>query len=348
MHKETGDIDITESGLDRRKFIGGVAAALPAGMLLSGIGAPSAMARELASAASAGPLSKPLTIAFPQTGGTTLEFFTVVFNGARAAAKDLGVKLNITQTGTFDVNQQGKMVTAAIASKPDGIITGNWNASAMKAPITTAVKQGIPVVIYNSNDPAGPAVDGALTFVGQDDVVAGHQAGAQFKAAGVKKALIANSDPSASNLRTRIKAFKEGFGGPTVLVNAGISNQTASEAAIKAAIQANPGCNGVFATGGPAGEPAIAAVTALNKLGKLKMATYDITPKILSTINAGHMLFAIDQQPFIQGYYPVVILALYKRLGITPVAGESLLTGPAFVTKQNAAKVIKLSAQGLR
>src|SRR5262249_24932925 len=157
------------------------------------------------------------TFAYPQSGGTSIEFFTPIFNGAKQAAKDLGVKVDITSTATFDSVAQGRMVEAALAGKPDGIITGAWDPNAMNGPITTAVQQGIPVVIITASPP-GPAPFGALTYVGQDETLAGQQGGQRFRQLGVTKALIANHDPSQINITDRQNGFRQGFGGPTKVV----------------------------------------------------------------------------------------------------------------------------------
>ncbi len=99
---------------------------------------------------------------------------------------------------------------------------------------------------------------------------------------------------------------------------------------------------------GPTGSvPSLKALQDLNKTGQIKLATFDLNSDVLNAIKAGQMLFAIDQQQYIQGYLPIVLLTLY-RTNLNTVANDVIMTGPGFVTKDNVDKVIQLTAQGTR
>ncbi|HEV7664724.1 MAG TPA: LacI family transcriptional regulator, partial [Chloroflexota bacterium] len=93
--------------------------------------------------------------------------------------------------------------------------------------------------------------------------------------------------------------------------------------------------------------PALAALTSMGKLGQIKLATFDLSPDVLSAVAAGNMLFAIDQQQYEQGYLPIVLLKLYKS-NLNTIANPVLMTGPGFVTKDTAQRVIDLSKAGTR
>ena len=93
--------------------------------------------------------------------------------------------------------------------------------------------------------------------------------------------------------------------------------------------------------------PALAALTGMGNLGTIKLATFDLSPDVLTAISQGNMLFAIDQQQYEQGYLPIVLLKLYKS-NLNTIANPVLMTGPGFVTKDNALRVIDLSKQGTR
>src|SRR2546430_11510773 len=97
-------------------------------------------------------------------------------------------------------------------------------------------------------------------------------------------------------------------------------------------------------TGAP---PAIAALQAVGKLGQIKLATFDLSSQVLQAIKNGQMLFAIDQQQYLQGYLPIVLLTLY-RTNLNTVTNDVIMTGPGLVTKDNVAKVIQLTGQGTR
>ena len=83
-----------------------------------------------------------------------------------------------------------------------------------------------------------------------------------------------------------------------------------------------------------------------DRTAKIKVATFDISGPVLESIRDGKMAFAIDQQQYLQGYLPVVLLLNYIRYGVMP--GANVLTGPGFVTKDNAAKVIAWAKAGYR
>ncbi len=93
----------------------------------------------------------------------------------------------------------------------------------------------------------------------------------------------------------------------------------------------------------------MAAVEAVNTAAsKAKLATFDLSGDVVKAIEDGKILFAVDQQQYLQGYLPVVFLALYNRNANTVGGGQPVLTGPGFVTKDNAAKVQALAEAGTR
>ena len=83
------------------------------------------------------------------------------------------------------------------------------------------------------------------------------------------------------------------------------------------------------------------------QLGKIKLATFDLSPEVLDAVEKGDMLFAIDQQQYLQGYLPIVMLTLYKE-NLNTIANPILMTGPGFVTKDNAARIKDLAKAGTR
>ena len=94
--------------------------------------------------------------------------------------------------------------------------------------------------------------------------------------------------------------------------------------------------------------PTLKALQDGGKLGKVRMATFDLSADVLTAIDQGNMLFAIDQQQYLQGYLPVLFLTLYKLLLLMPGGGQPVLTGPALVLKDTAAKIIDLTKRGVR
>jgi simple sugar transport system substrate-binding protein len=80
---------------------------------------------------------------------------------------------------------------------------------------------------------------------------------------------------------------------------------------------------------------------------QVTFATFDLSPSVLEAVRDGNMLFATDQQQYLQGYLPVVLLTNYIQYGVAPVNTE-IPTGPAFITKDNAEQVINLAEEGVR
>ena len=115
---------------------------------------------------------------------------------------------------------------------------------------------------------------------------------------------------------------------------------------MKASLSANPDINGVLTLGPSAAEPTMAALEEAEMLDKVKFGTFDLSPGVLQAIDEGKMLFAIDQQQFLQGYLPIQLLRLHKLYGLMPAG--TVMTGPGFVTQENAAQVIDLAAKGIR
>jgi simple sugar transport system substrate-binding protein len=122
---------------------------------------------------------------------------------------------------------------------------------------------------------------------------------------------------------------------------------TAARDAISGFLQKNPDIDAVLALGPTGAEPALQALEQVGKLGKVKFATFDLSPAVLQAIDKKQMDFAIDQQQYLQGYLPVVFLANYAKYGLMP-ANDAVLTGPGFVTSETAKQVIDLTKKGIR
>jgi simple sugar transport system substrate-binding protein len=272
-------------------------------------------------------------------------FWSVVKNGVDKAAKDLGVTVEYNAPDTYNMPQMAQLIDAAVASKPDGLVVSIPDAEALGDSIKNAVASGIPVVSINSGSDVREAL-GVAVHVGQTEYEAGLGAGKKMKEAGVTKAICVNQEVGNVALDLRCKGFTDGLEGAKVSVLAVSMDPTEIGNAIKANLSANPDTNGVLTLGPSAAEPTMAALEDSQMLDKVKFATFDLSPGVLQAIADGKMMFAIDQQQFLQGYLPIQLLKLYKLYGLMPAG--TVMTGPGFVTKDNAARVIELSKQGIR
>jgi simple sugar transport system substrate-binding protein len=272
-------------------------------------------------------------------------FWSVVKNGVTAGAKDVGVQVDYRAPETFDMVAMSQLIDAAVNQKPDGLIVSIPDASALGPSIKKAVAAGVPVISINSGSDVSKEL-GALLHVGQDEYNAGKAAGEKLKEMGGKVGLCVNQEVGNVALDLRCKGFADGFGGKVTVLP--VSNDpTEVRAKVKAALSANADVDTIMALGAStAGEPALDAVKDVGKLGKVNVATFDLSAGFLKAVAAGDAAFAIDQQQFLQGYLPVVFLANNAKYGLIP--GGNVPSGPNLITKDKAAQVVDLSAQGIR
>src|SRR5829696_9006864 len=266
-------------------------------------------------------------------------FWSVVQNGVNQAAEDMGVQVEYQAPDTFDMVEMSQLIDAAVASDPDGLVVS----------IKDAVAAGIPVISMNSGSDVA-AEFGLLTHVGQTEYEAGVGAGQRMGEAGVTKAICINQEVGNVALDERCRGFTDGLaesGGTAEVVQTDLNNPTESQSRIEAALSADPDINGMLSLGPTAAEPALEALRSTDQLGTIQLATFDLSPDVLEAIAAGDMLFAIDQQQYMQGYLPIVLLTLYAT-NLNTIANPVLMTGPGFVTQENAEPIIELSAAGTR
>ena len=272
-------------------------------------------------------------------------FWSVVKKGAEAAAKAEGVKL-VWSPSNNDPQKQAQLIDAAVSQKVDGLAVSVPNASAIKDSLAKARAAGIPIITLNSGVDDYKAL-GAITHVGQSEGIAGQAAGAKLKAAGVKKVLCIIHEQNNIGLQQRCDGVKKGFGGEvTNLQVKGTEDIATTQTEVKSKLQADKSYDGVIALNP---DIATAVKTAIKDAGSnAKLATFDLSPSLLKDIAAGSVLFAVDQQQYLQGYLPVVFLKLFKDNANTVGGGQPVLTGPGFVEKANANTVAKLSEAGTR
>ena len=282
-------------------------------------------------------------------------FYGPIIKGFDQAGKDLSVDTvfrgDQKTAGIGSAPEMKRMLENAITLQPDGLVIADFFPDALNDTIRTAVKSGIPVVL--SNGGFGEASNtGAIAFVGSDDRQLGLVAGQLLHKAGAKKALIVVTPPGIPIVDLRLQGFSAGVL-PSEMVKVEAPAETLEDATklvniMLVAIQKDPTIDAVFSIGSPIGA---AMVTVREQLGDradgMHFATIDLDGPVLTALKDGKIDFALDQQQYLEGYIPVLMLAQYLRYDLTP-ASESDLTGPGVVTKENAAKIIALAAQNVR
>jgi len=288
-----------------------------------------------------------ITIEVVVHGQASDPFWSVVANGVEQAGVDLGIEVNYRapQSDSLDVVAMAQLIDTAVAAEPDGIIVSIPDASALSGPIEAAIAAGIPVLSINSGSDVFSDL-GLLTHVGQTEFEAGVGAGERMAAEGVTNAICVNQEIGNAGLDLRCEGFAEGLGGiPSEVVAVELSDPTGAQATIEAALSADPTIDGVL-TLGPTG--AAPALLALEGNDAVMLATFDLSPEVLTAIDEGTVLFAIDQQQYLQGYMGVSIMTQFVQYGLLLGGGDVVRTGPGFVTQDTAAQVIELSADGIR
>jgi simple sugar transport system substrate-binding protein len=270
-------------------------------------------------------------------------FWSVVKAGVTKAGSDMGDQ--VTYQSDADPQKQAQLIDAAVNQKVDGLVVSMANPDALKSSIQKAVAAGIPVITINSGQDRSTEF-GALTHVGQSESVAGEAAGAKLKEAGVKNLLCVIQEAGNVGLEARCAAAAKGLGGKAQNLQVDNNNLTGAESTIKAKLQTDKSIDGVLTLGG---QMAVVANRAIGSAGSsAKLATFDLNSDVTKLVEDGKALFAVDQQPYAQGYMPIVMLTLFKANLNTIGGGQPVLTGPSFVTKENAAQVAALAEAGTR
>lgn len=272
-------------------------------------------------------------------------FWSVVKKGAEAAAKSEGVTLKWSPSNN-DPQKQAQLIDAAVSEKVDGLAVSVPNADAIKGSLAKAKDAGIPIITLNSGADVSKEL-GAITHVGQDEVVAGRAAGERLKSEGAKKVACIIHEQGNVGLQQRCQGVEEGFGGDVETVQVkGTEDISTTQTEIQSKLQADKSIDAVIALNPDIAEGAKTAIKGASSDAKL--ATFDQSGPVIKDIEAGSILFAVDQQQYLQGYLPVTFLKLFLTNANTVGGGQAVLTGPGFVDKSNASTIEKLAADGSR
>jgi simple sugar transport system substrate-binding protein len=281
------------------------------------------------------------------THGDTGSFWSVFKRGVDQARKDLrGQGVSVTQVyANNDVTKHANGINAAVAAKAQLIVTSVPDASALRGPLRRAADRGIVVITANSGLGAFSSLKTYMVHVGQTELLAGKGAGREFKKAGVKKVLVVIHEAANSGLQQRAQGVKAVMGSSnvrTLVIPNAKSDIPGTRAKVRAAFNADRRLDGFLGLDPDVTVPCISSVRRGTKIG-----TFDLGGAV-KEIQAGRMVFAIDQQQYLQGYLPIVFAVLYRTNLNTVGNGAPVLTGPGIVNKANAARVAALARKGTR
>lgn len=291
----------------------------------------------------AGTKKQDYTYAVVTHAGPGDAFWDRVKSGAEKAGADYGVKVDYTNDP--DPAKQSQLIDNAVAQKVDGIVVSMANPDGLETSVKKAVAAGIPVVTINSG------VDrfkefGAITHIGQSETIAGEAVGEKLKEAGWKNTICVIQEAGNVGLEERCKAVAQTIGSKITNVQVDGTNDAEVKTTLKSKLQSDSSIDGVLTLGG---QYAIDAVGAVDESGsKAQVATFDLSEDVTTAIEDGKILFAVDQQPYVQGFLGVTTLYLKSINGNDVGGGQPINSGPAFITKDNAAAVAKFAKNGTR
>jgi simple sugar transport system substrate-binding protein len=270
-------------------------------------------------------------------------FWDIVQEGAEEAARKDNI--NFLYSHDDEAQQQAQLVDAAVDKKVDAIIVTLAKPDAMKAAVARAEKAGIPVITVNSGSAQSKAF-GALTHIGQDETVAGEAVGEELNKRGKKKALCVLHEQGNVGHEQRCDGIGKTFRGSLQRVYVNGTNMPDVQSGIEAKLQSDRSVDAVVTLGAPYADTAVKAREDAGS--KAEIDTFDLNAKVAAGLKDGTLGFAVDQQPFLQGYEAVDLLWLYKYNNDTLGGGRPVLTGPQIVTQDQAAALQAYTQRGTR
>ncbi|HEY9102851.1 sugar ABC transporter substrate-binding protein [Chitinimonas sp.] len=299
-------------------------------------------------------------------------WWNTIKNAIKQAGEDFGVEVDYRNPPNGDLADMARLIEQGAARNYNGVITSIADYDVLKSAMGKVTAKKIPLITINSGTTQQSESLGAIMHVGQPEYEAGKGAGMKAKAAGIKSFVCVDHQATNDGLMQRCKGFADAIGADISksLLDTGEDPVTV-ESKVSAYLRNNPGTQAILTVGPSGAVPTLKALEKAGKYGKIWLATFDLTPEISAAIKNGGMQFAIDQQPYLQGYIPVAVMAIMKRdkttdigkvqaalkadkkfaarlaeYGLAPAYGPRHIgSGPGFVTKENIGKVEQYAGQ---
>ncbi|MEU9763460.1 sugar ABC transporter substrate-binding protein [Streptomyces sp. NPDC047985] len=283
------------------------------------------------------------TFAMVTHSGDGDTFWDIVQRGAEQAAVKDNIKFLYSHHD--EAQQQAQLVQAAIDQKVDGLIVTLAKPDAMKDVVAKAARAGIPVITVNSGSAESKRF-GALAHVGQDESIAGEAVGDELNARGRKKALCILHEQGNVGHEQRCAGAKKTFDGQMQNLYVEGTNMPDVQASIEAKLQADKSIDAVVTLGAPFADAAVKAKKTAGSTAEID--TFDLNAKVATALQDKTLGFAVDQQPYLQGYEAVDLLWLYRYNGDVLGGGRPVLTGPQIITDKDAAALAPYTKRGTR
>jgi simple sugar transport system substrate-binding protein len=299
-------------------------------------------------------------------------WWNTIKNAIKQADEDFNVETDYRNPPNGDIADMARLIEQAAARNYDGVATTIADFDVLKSAIGKVTEKKIPLVTLNSGTEEQSQKLGAIMHVGQPEYVAGHAAGEKAKADGVKSFVCVNHYATNAASFERCRGFAEAIGVDykTSTIDSG-TDPTEIQSKVSAFLRNHPDTGAILTLGPLSAAPTLKAVQQMGLAGKIKFYTFDFSDDIAKAIREGTIQFAIDQQPYLQGYIPVAVLAIAKKehttdplkirqilqanpkfkqrletYGLQPSYGpRDIRSGPGFITKENVDTVVKYAGQ---
>ncbi|MFL1431949.1 MULTISPECIES: substrate-binding domain-containing protein [unclassified Nocardiopsis] len=284
-----------------------------------------------------------LTIAMitHQVQGDT--FWDIVRTGAEAAADKSNV--NLEYAADPEASEQANLVQNAVDRGVDGIAVTLPSPDAMEGAVAAATEAGIPVVALNAGMDQWQDM-GVQQYFGTDERLAGEAYGERLNEAGAQNVVCVIHEQGNVSLEARCEGLAETFDGESQVLYVDSANMPEVRSTISSRLEESADVDHVAALGAPI---AVTAVDAVADAGsEAAVATFDTNAELVELVRTGDIAWAVDQQPYLQGYLAVDSLWLYNTNGNTLGGGEAVLTGPAFIDETNIDQVAEYAERGTR
>lgn len=283
------------------------------------------------------------TVAMITHGAPGDTFWDLVRKGAEDAARKNNIELRYSSDP--EAPNQANLVQNAIDSRVDGIAVTLPNADAVGPVARKAADKKIPIVALNAGMDAYQKYN-ISAFFGQEEKVAGTLAGERLARDGARHALCVIHEQGNSSQEARCAGVKQGMGGNVETLYVNGKDLTSVQSTVQAKLSQDKSIDWVMGLQAPV---AMTSAEAVKNAGSAaKVATFDTNAQLVDAISSGAIAWAVDQQPYMQGYLAVDSIWLAHRNGSTMGGGRPVYTGPSFVDSSNVEAISEAAKAGLR
>ncbi|WP_165858014.1 substrate-binding domain-containing protein [Corynebacterium alimapuense] len=329
-----------------RRLLSALAATLSAALVLTGCSATGGAPRDSAGGEGGGTVDTPrIVVAMVSHGAPGDTFWDLVRQGAEDAARKSNIELRYSADP--QTPNQANLIQSAIDAEVDGLAVTMPNADALGPVAQQAVEAGIPTVGLNAGMDRYQEF-GLSGFFGQSESLAGTQAGERLAQDGAQHVLCVIHEQGNSTQEDRCAGVEEGLAGTaeleTIYVNG--MDLTSVQSTLQAKLSQDQSIDWVMGLVTPVALTAVESVQASGSAAQI--ATFDTNSQLVDAVRDGEIQWAIDQQPYLQGYLAVDAIWLAHRNGSTVGGGQPVFTGPSFIDSTNVETIAEAAKDGLR